>query len=73
VRLVRYLRPVPRFPRIEIVLEATRIAEAFRAGAQALDDLAADSPHFPTQDLRRLVKALVVATISAAIEAEGDQ
>ena len=70
MKLVRYLKPALRYPRIELVLEATRIAQAFRDGAQALDDLAGDAPHFPTTDLRRLVKALVIATITAAIEAE---
>jgi hypothetical protein len=67
------LRLGPHHPRIALVLEAARVAQAFRDGADALDDLAGDAPHFPTQELRRLIKALVVATISAAIEAEGEQ
>ena len=60
-----------RFPRTAAALEATRIATALRAGARELDALAAAAHAYEPGTLRRKLRAVVLATVEAAIEAEG--
>lgn len=66
------LRVVSRFPRAEAMLEATRIADAFKAGADALDDLAGAAFAYEVGTLRRKMRGIVLATVEAAVEAEGE-
>ena len=67
----RRLRLVSKFPRAEAMLEATRIADALRAGANELDELAGAAPAYEIGTLRRKVRGIVLATVAAAVEAEG--
>jgi hypothetical protein len=60
-----------RFPRVEAVIEAERVADALRAGAARLDAIGREAPNFELGTLRRLIRAAVLETIHEAIEAEG--
>ncbi|HEX3852233.1 MAG TPA: hypothetical protein VHW01_14785 [Polyangiaceae bacterium] len=62
-----------RFPRAAVVLEATRIAEALRAGADQLETLAAEAHRFELGTLLRLFRASLVETVTAAVEAEAGE
>jgi hypothetical protein len=63
--------PTVRFPRVEAVLEAARIADVLRNAAQELDDLATAAPHYELGTLRRKIRGVTLATIHAVVEAEG--
>ncbi|MEO7035600.1 MAG: hypothetical protein ABI548_16870 [Polyangiaceae bacterium] len=65
------LRIVSRFPRADAVLESTRIAEALRNGANELDALAGCAHAYEIGTLRRKVRGIVLATVAAAVDAEG--
>jgi hypothetical protein len=60
-----------RFPRAAAMLEATRVADALRAGAEELDAIAGAAHAYERGTLRRKVRAIVLATVEAAVEAEG--
>lgn len=66
-----HLRLVSRFPRAAAVLEAMRVAEAMRAGADELDALAGEAHAYEPGTLRREVRGIVLATVTAAVDAEG--
>jgi len=59
-----------RFPRASVVLEATRIAEALRAGADQLETLATEAHRFELGTLRRLFRASLLETVTTAVETE---
>ena len=67
------LRIVSRFPRAAVVLEAQRVADTMREAAEALETLASEAHAYEPGTLRREVRAIVLATVAAAVEAEAGE
>ncbi len=61
-----------RYPRTAAMLEATRIAESLRAGATELEELCSAAHAYEPGTLRRKVRGIVLATVTAAVECESD-
>ncbi len=67
-----HLRIVSKYPKAAAIIEAQRVAEAMRSGADALDELADAASEYEVGTLRRELRGIVLAVVHAAVDAEGE-